>query len=316
MAMPFQLEHNTGLRPFDRLLQRSIVAAAGVMNRGAFKFVTGAARKLSSSGAQTIVRLAPDALFSFPLGDNYWSKAVFLRADYEPELRFLLKAVRDVPYAFLDCGANYGYWSVQVTGTEFGAHAALAIEAAQSNLPELEANARLNGRRFAVLHRAVHSKSGETLKLYGKNHFGLTVNPGDSAKRETLQAFKVETVTLDDAARSLKMEGGTPVIVKLDVEGAEADALAGAKGLLKRNVLFLYEDERADQSNEISRHMMQDIGLALFAIWPDRAPTAVVSLADVVEAKRQGLFNFAATPSQSPWLPILQDPSRFDQGTA
>jgi FkbM family methyltransferase len=316
MAMPVQLEVNGALGPLDRALQHSLVAAASVMNRGAFKLVTGAVRKLSSSGAQTIVRLAPDTLFSFPLGDNYWSKAVFLRGDYEPELRQLLMAVRDVPYLFLDCGANYGYWSVQVTGKPFGAHRALAIEAAESNLPQLEANLRLNGSRFEVLHRAVYSSSGAVLELYGKHHFGLTVAPGDSAKRATLQQFKVETITLDDATARLDPAGSSPIIVKLDVEGAEADALAGAAALLKRDVLFLYEDERADPSNGISRHLMQDLGLAVSAIWPDRPPTEISEMADVTAAKQQGVFNFAAIPRSSSWNATLRELSRFRQGKA
>lgn len=263
-----------------------------------------------------MVRLAPDSLFSFPLGDNYWSKAVFLKSDYEPEIRRLLMAVRDIPYVFIDCGSNYGYWSVQVTGKQFGAHRAVAIEAAQSNVPQLEANARLNGGRFEVLHRAVFSRSGETLQIYGKNHFGLTVAPGESGKRNTVQQFKVETITLDDAGAMLAVGIGTPLIIKLDVEGAEADALAGAAALLKRNVLFLYEDERADEGNGISRHLMQDLGLDLYAIWPDRFPTIVASMSDVAEAKRQGLYNFAAMPHHAAWNAVLRDPSRFDQGKA
>jgi FkbM family methyltransferase len=313
MAMPVQLESNKAMRPLDRLLQRSLVAAAGIMNKGAFRLVTGAVRRLSATGAQTIVRIAPDSLFSFPLGDNYWSKAVFLRADYEPELRYLLKAVRDVPYGFIDCGANYGYWSIQVSGREFGAHPAIAIEAAQSNLPQLEANARINQNRFKVLHRAVFSKSGETLSIYGKNHFGLTVAPGNSEKRTTLQQFKVETVTLDNAAGKLAVAASTPVIVKLDVEGAETDAIAGASSLLKRDVLFLYEDERADRQHEISRHLLLDKGLALYVIWPDRMATPVSSLVDIADAKSKGVFNFAATPRLSRWNSIIQDSSRYEQ---
>ncbi len=316
MAMPVQLERNDALRPLDKLLQRSLVAAASFANRGMFRVVTGTVRKLSANGAETIVRLAQDLLFSFPLGDNYWSKAVFLRADYEPEIRRLLMAVRDVPYAFIDCGANYGYWSVQVSGKDFGAHPVIAIEAAQSNLSQLEANTRLNGNRFKVLHRAVFAGSGETLQVYGKNHFGLTINPGDSAKRNTLQTFKVETVTLDDAAAGLARSARTPIVVKLDVEGAEAAAFKGATKLLQRNVLFLYEDERADGEHTISRILLEQHKLAIYAIWPNRAPTPVISLSDVTVAKQQGVFNFAATPRKAHWNSILCNKQLFDQGIA
>ena len=54
----------------------------------------------------------------------------------------------DVDYTLLDCGANYGYWSVLVSSKPFGSHKAIAIEPSGQNYPKLANNARVNGNRF------------------------------------------------------------------------------------------------------------------------------------------------------------------------
>jgi FkbM family methyltransferase len=310
MALPYDID--SGLGGFDRMLERGLSLAGRTMGRGVFKYASAFVRSLRSDGAMTSVRLNGDSVFAFPLGDNYWSKAFFLRRAYESEIGHLLKAIRDVPYSFIDCGANFGYWSVLVSGSDFGSHPTLAVELADSNLGALNRNVELNGGRFRVLHRAVYSKAGKSLEIFGKNHFGYTVSPGTTKKRDTLHEFYVETTTLDECVKPFDGD----IVVKLDVEGAEREALLGAASLLRRNVMFLYEDERSDAGHGISRAMMDEFGLSLFAIWPARAPTAVVSLDDVGAAKDSGIFNFAAVPKGSAWQGLLGDAGRFEKGSA
>lgn len=76
------------------------------------------------------VSLAPDARFEMPYGDGYWSILLARGAKYEADVEVALLALADVDFAFVDCGANYGYWSVLVTSARFGRHPAVAIEAA------------------------------------------------------------------------------------------------------------------------------------------------------------------------------------------
>ena len=67
------------------------------------------------------VRLNDDAVFEFPYGDGYWSKLLNPFYHYEDELELLFRDSADVDYTLLDCGANYGYWSVLVSSRPFGA---------------------------------------------------------------------------------------------------------------------------------------------------------------------------------------------------
>ena len=74
------------------------------------------------------IKLNSDATFEFPYGDGYWSKLLNRTYQYENELELLFQDSADVDYTLLDCGANYGYWSVLVSSKPFGSHRAIAIE--------------------------------------------------------------------------------------------------------------------------------------------------------------------------------------------
>jgi hypothetical protein len=86
------------------------------------------------------VRLNSDAVFEFPYGDGYWSKLLNTSYHYEDELELLFADSADVDYTLLDCGANYGYWSVLVSSKPFGSHKAIAIEPSGQNYPKLVNN--------------------------------------------------------------------------------------------------------------------------------------------------------------------------------
>jgi FkbM family methyltransferase len=122
-----------------------------------------------------IVTLTPDALFTAPLGDPYWTRLLNRRVLYEPEIAAFLRMVADVDYDFIDCGANFGYWSILASSKAYGGHRAVAIEPAKANVRRLDFNARLNGSRFAVLHRAVGEVDKARAWLSGRKHEGMTV---------------------------------------------------------------------------------------------------------------------------------------------
>ncbi len=105
------------------------------------------------------VKLNPDAIFEFPYGDGYWSKLLNRTYHYEDELELLFQDSADVDYTLLDCGANYGYWSVLVSSKPFGSHKAIAIEPSGQNYPKLANNARINGNRFETMKCAIGARA-------------------------------------------------------------------------------------------------------------------------------------------------------------
>ena len=85
------------------------------------------------------VRLNEDALFAFPYGDGYWTLLLDRNYRYEADIELFFRGIADDDYTLVDCGANYGYWSVLTTSKPFGAHRAIAIEPSSRNFAKLDA---------------------------------------------------------------------------------------------------------------------------------------------------------------------------------
>ena len=91
---------------------------------------------------------------------------------------------------------------------------AVAIEAGKRNYDLLLNNARANGDRFRVLHRAVLDVSGKTVRLFGKMHAGLSLKSGWDRKDKGIDAFEeVESISLDDAAARYLPERDRPILI-------------------------------------------------------------------------------------------------------
>ncbi|KQT15204.1 MAG: hypothetical protein ACOY3N_09935 [Bradyrhizobium sp.] len=69
-----------------------------------------------------------------PFCDAYWSRLLNRSYDYEEEINALPHCGRDERYEFVDCCANFGYWSVLASSKPFGAQHALAIEVGGLNV--------------------------------------------------------------------------------------------------------------------------------------------------------------------------------------
>src|SRR5439155_5223946 len=170
------------------------------------------------------IKLNPDATFEFPYGDGYWSKLLNRSYHYEDELELLFSDSADVDYTLLDCGANYGYWSVLVSSKPFGSHKAIAIEPSGQNFPKLANNARVNGNRFEVLKCAIGATRG-TARLSGTKHEAFSI-AGDQSDGEEVPVIALVNL-LDDG----KVAPGGKYLIKLDVEGVEIEAMKGCPRL-------------------------------------------------------------------------------------
>ena len=123
------------------------------------------------------IKLNDDATFEFPYGDGYWSKLLDRSYRYEDELEVLFRYSADIDYTLLDCGANYGYWSVLATSGPFGSHRAIAIEPSSENFSKLANNARVNDNRFELMKCAIGATKG-TARLSGTKHEAFSIAGG------------------------------------------------------------------------------------------------------------------------------------------
>lgn len=238
--------------------------------------------------------LFDDTIFEYLYGDSYWARLAYNGDVYARTEEDFLLALRDVDYAYIDCGANFGYMSAIVTSSTYGNKPSIAIEADPSTFKTLEQNAELNQNRFEIRHNAVFSKSGEMVNIHGDKHEARSILDDDGNRGDG----NVETLALDDLEGWINAQGKDAIILKLDVEGVEIDAMKGAKNLASKNLLVTYEDHGNDKSNEISLYFMNELGMKIFASeeYGCRELTSLAEISSVKTNSRVG-YDFIATKS-------------------
>lgn len=227
---------------------------------------------------EIVVRLNEDAVFAMPFCDAYWSRLLNRSYDYEEEIDALLHCAREERYGFVDCGANFGYWSVLASSKPFGAQQALAIEAGGLNVKRLNRNADLNGNRFRCLQAAIAGGSGFA-RVIGTSHEKL-----ETVSVERSEPGAVETVSLDGLAEMRVIDASLPLVIKLDVEGVEIEALRGARDVLAGDCLVVCEEHGSDSKHSVSRYLMEEASLSLIIF--DPAVRRFVALDDLHQLDR------------------------------
>ncbi|MBX9711726.1 MAG: FkbM family methyltransferase [Xanthobacteraceae bacterium] len=257
MAAPIQFDRNTGAMSGANAWERGIGYAltagskvgALISHRG-YNDCANLLKKLLPA-RDINIHLNPGAVFSFPYGDGYWSKLLNRTFKYEDELELLLLDSRDVDYTLIDCGANYGYWSVLVSSPRFGSHKSIALEPSSQNFPRLAHNARINGDRFEPVHAAIGDKRG-TARLSGTKHEQFSIAGAPEAGGE-----EVPVLSLDNLIDDGKIAATGKYLVKLDVEGVEIEAIKGGTRLLQTDAMVICEEHGNDPQHTVSRYILE-----------------------------------------------------------
>lgn len=243
-----------------------------------------------------VVRLNYDAAFAIPFCDGYWSRLLNSRYDYEEEIEAFLRSAVDLEYMLVDCGANFGYWSVLASSEPFGAQRALAIEASPQNAERLEVNARLNGSRFRCLNAAIGGHAGRFARVTGSKHEALATY---ALAHEEPGAVRL--VSLDSLVAQGFIDPSIPTIVKLDVEGVEIEALKGAANLLSGNAVIICEEHGSDRNHGVTRHLLSATSLKVYVFDPSLfrfVPVVGLNILDRVKRHRWVGYNVFATSSE------------------
>jgi FkbM family methyltransferase len=243
------------------------------------------------------VRLNPDAVFEFPYGDGYWSKLLNRTFSYEDELELLFRESADIDYTLLDCGANYGYWSVLVSSKPFGSHKAIAIEPSGQNFPKLANNANINGNRFEAMKCAIGAARG-TARLSGTKHEAFSI-AGDQSDGEEVPVLALDNL-LDDG----KVAACGKFLIKLDVEGVEIEAMKGGARLMQGDSVLLCEEHGNDPQHTVSRYILEQTPLTLIVFDPrsNRLETVTeLSILDRIKVSTHVGYNVFGTASAF-WL--------------
>jgi FkbM family methyltransferase len=155
------------------------------------------------------------------------SQLRYLKGNFDADLVALGRENCSADSVVWDIGANCGVLSFSVAG----AGQIVAVEADPFLASLLQQSVAMNGVPVAIVPAAAWSAPGElasfTIAARGRasNHLTVTGGNGNPGERARLT---VPTISLDSLLENFR----PPTLVKIDVEGAEAAVLAGAKRLL------------------------------------------------------------------------------------
>jgi len=151
-------------------------------------------------------------------------------------------------------------------------------------------------------------RAGVPLRVagHGEVHAGSRVLHGARAAAEGQYTTRVPTTTIDSVVRRY-WPGERPLLIKLDVEGAESAALAGGEDTLaNRDVVLIYEDHGSDAEHTSTRAVLEGLGFRVYAC-TGNGPVEIGELDDVTRIKTDTVhgFNFLAFPPRSAVGPAI-----------
>jgi FkbM family methyltransferase len=149
---------------------------------------------------------------------------------YEPYECRLLESLVVPGTTVIDVGANIGLYTLRFARAAGDTGRVYAFEPEPENLRLLAHNLRTNGcGNVTVVPKAVAARTGTARLFLSADNLGdhRLVDPGDGRP-----SMPVPTVALDDWFAG---HAGPIALVKMDIQGAEIQALAGMGALLERH---------------------------------------------------------------------------------
>jgi FkbM family methyltransferase len=200
--------------------------------------------------AESVVRIRSGELRGWRWIAGSGTKGCWL-GTYERHMqRLFCERIRPGATIF-DVGANVGFFTLLASKLAGDSGRVYAFEPLPRNLDFLERHVRIN--ELANVHveaLAVAATSGEAhFRIARHASMGGLAEGGD---------LRVVTASLDDLIASGRVVG--PDFIKMDIEGAESDALRGAAKLLAGGPLTIALSTHGWQQHENCRAILTDAG--------------------------------------------------------
>ena len=161
----------------------------------------------------------------------------------------VIKKISDQKKAFLlDCGSNYGFYSFYLASLSLD-NQVLAFEASPKTLASFKANLHLNNfKNINFKNKAISEISGKFVSFY-ESHNDWESSATHNKFKNT-KIVTVETTTIDQELLNKDLNNFA-VIIKLDIEGNEFNAIQGGKDtILKYEPLITIELSRYNFNNQ------------------------------------------------------------------
>jgi FkbM family methyltransferase len=234
--------------PFCLIKRLSLMAEILPMNRVPL---------LETNGFNQLVK-GRDGYYLYNINDIYIGQAIERYGEYGGlEAQFLeqLCAVGDV---IIEVGANMGAHTVTLAKRVGPTGAVIAFEPQRIVFQNLCANIALNSLSNVECHCAAVAATRSSL-LVPELDFRQRNNFGGISLVNAPQGRRVLTVPLDEFVGLPRLK-----LIKIDVEGMEADVIKGAKQLIAKFKPLLYvENDRVDQSENLMR-LIDSLGYSMY----------------------------------------------------
>jgi FkbM family methyltransferase len=220
----------------------------------------------------TLKKRLPADLGGVPMIASPAASLTFWKPGLESDLFDFAREFVQPGYRVWDIGANVGLFSVAGARLAGSSGEVIAIEPDAWLIRLLQKSAALQPATSAsirILPAAVDKQAGiARLNIAKRSRASnyLSSSPGNSQAGGVREQIDVLTVTLDWLMATM----GAPQVVKIDVEGAEFDALSGAKQVLRmaRPVILC---EVAERSADAVTELLVAHGYAM-ENWETRQP--------------------------------------------
>jgi len=169
-------------------------------------------------------------------------EALYLTGCSEPEVEADIIKHLGPGDCFYDVGAHIGFYSLMAARLVGQKGRVVAFEPDPANVATLQENVSRNDfRQVEVIPGAVWNHSGHaTFQRSATESHAVSSRRGAVVRSNKAAPgpgrIKVETVSLDEIARNHR----PPTMIKIDVEGAEAEVLQGATNLLAQTAPVLH----------------------------------------------------------------------------
>ena len=160
----------------------------------------------------------------------------------------VIKRTSDQKKVFLlDCGSNYGFYSFYVASLSFG-NQVLAFEASPGTFNSFKANLELNNfRNIDYRNLAISEVPGKFISFYESHNDWESSATHNKFKNNKI--VNIGTTTIDQEL-SKKDLSNFAVVIKLDIEGNEFNAIQGGKDtILKYEPLITIELSKHNLNN-------------------------------------------------------------------
>ena len=185
-------------------------------------YLAHAARHAWLSGRQQLVMT--------PFGFRFAGSSDMQSGAFEPLEVELVRSLLPLHQRFVDIGANIGFYSCLARSFDVPV---LAIEPLPTNLRVLLANLAANAWEDTEVVAAGLSSRPGVAEIFGDGTGASLLKGWASLPDNTLLRERIPLTTLDNILGS--RFAGERLLIKIDVEGAEHDLLAGAMTTLKRD---------------------------------------------------------------------------------